>query len=827
MRYLRGRPLFGSKIRAVFRGSLPSHMVRKKETKGKKVRIVILDSHAILHRAYHALPDFSSSKGVPTGALYGVTTMLLKTIDELSPDYIIAARDLPGPTHRHEQFEHYKATRAETEDELVVQLQKAPELFEAFGVPVYSAPGYEADDAIGTIVHELKGRDDVEVIIATGDMDALQLVSPQVQVFTLRKGLNDTVLYDADAVKERYGFGPEHIVDYKALRGDPSDNIPGVKGIGEKGGTELIQKFGSVEDLYKALDNSTEHLAKAGIKPRTIELLQTGRDHAFLSKDLATIKHDAPINFSLPDHPWRLEDHAQTAIALCDELEFRSVRDRIKRAVGEVSISSTTEDDTGSSPEAPAIDPHELAEVSVAVWLLNSDLTNPSYDDVLGFARADDFATAREAIFKRLRETGRLMEVYEKIEQPLIAVVERMRDNGVRVDAVRLKALAKEYQKGLADIAGRIYRHAGHEFNISSPKQLGVVLFDELKIGASTKQKKTATGARTTKESELEKLAEEHPVVADVLAFRELSKLLSTYIEKLPALITADGRVHAQFLQAGAATGRMASKDPNLQNIPIKTEYGRRIREAFTAEKGNVLVAIDYSQIELRIAAGLSGDEELVRIFKAGEDVHAATAARVFGVPPEKVDREMRRRAKVINFGILYGMGVNALRANLGNVSRDEAAAFLDGYFKSFAGVARYIEETKASAAKLGYTETLFGRRRYFPGFKSSMPGLVAQAERMAINAPMQGTQADIIKLAMVEAEKQLEARGWRDRARLLLQVHDELVWEVSKDLADEAAIVLKQVMESVVPPGALSGVPIIAEVSTGLDWGNLRKMHT
>lgn len=804
--------------------------------KTDKKRIVVLDSHAILHRAYHALPEFSTSKGEPTGALFGVATMLLKTIDELEPDYIIAARDLPGGTFRHEQFDGYKATRGEIDDALVAQLERAPEVFEAFGVPVYAAAGFEADDAIGTIVHELKGRDDVETIIATGDMDALQLVSEQVSVFALRKGINDVVLYDADAVRERYGFGPEHIVDYKALRGDPSDNIPGVKGIGEKGATELIQAFGSIEKLYAALDADEAAVAAAGIKPRTIQLLKDGRESAVMSKELATIHHQAPIQFTLPDHPWRLADHAETAIALCDKLEFRSLRDRIRRLA---DIEAVMTDDAEDAPGAPAADPREIAETAVAVWLLNSDFANPTYDDILGFAKTRDFAEARETIFERLRETGRLQEVYDRIERPLMPIVARMHESGIRVDTKRLAALSDEYATELAAIAARIYRHAGHEFNISSPKQLGTVLFDELQIGANTKQKKTATGARTTKESELEKLTEEHPIIADVLAYRELSKLLSTYIEKLPALVAQDSRVHAQFLQAGAATGRMASKDPNLQNIPVKTEYGRRIREAFVAEKGNVLVAIDYSQIELRIAAGLSGDKELVRIFTWGEDVHAATAARVFGVSPEEVTKEMRRRAKVINFGILYGMGVNALRVNLGNVSREEASSFLDGYLKSFSGVATYLEETKAFARAHGFVETLFGRRRYFPGYKSSMPGLIAQADRMAINAPMQGTQADIIKLAMVEAERVVDERGWRPSGasgqarsntsgqggvRLLLQVHDELVWEVPESMIDEVAPVLKRVMESVVSAQALHGVPIVAEVSVGKDWGNMQK---
>ena len=352
-----------------------------------------------------------------------------------------------------------------------------------------------------------------------------------------------------------------------------------------------------------------------------------------------------------------------------------------------------------------------------------------------------------------------------------------------------------------------------------------MVLYDELKI-TPAKQKKTATGARTTREEELAKMSDLHPVIADILAYRELQKLLSTYIEKIPPLIADDKRLHAQFLQTGTVTGRMGCQDPNLQNIPIRTEYGKRIRSAFAAEKGFILAAIDYSQIELRIAAGLSGDEKLVRVFKEGRDVHTEVASKVFNVPADKVDYEMRRRAKIINFGILYGMGVNALRANLGEgVSRDDAARYLDGYFKNFSGLARFIEKTKADAARLGYTETLFGRRRYFSGFKSSLPGLRAQAERMAMNAPMQGTQADIIKLAMVEADTLIEKNGWRDKVRLLMQVHDELVYEVDEKDAEQIAHTLRDVMEGVADAKLLSGVPIVAEIALGENWGTTKRI--
>ncbi|OGG52399.1 hypothetical protein A2851_05120 [Candidatus Kaiserbacteria bacterium RIFCSPHIGHO2_01_FULL_53_29] len=797
-------------------------MAKKKseEKEGEKpLQLVLLDSHAIIHRAYHALPDFSSSSGEPTGALYGLITMLLKIVETLKPDYLVAARDLPGATYRHELFETYKATRVKTEDELVAQLERAPKIFEAFGIPMYSHAGFEADDVVGTIVREVSARRDIETIIASGDMDTLQLVSDRVRVFTMRKGMNDTVIYDTDAVHERYGFGPERVVDYKALRGDPSDNIPGIRGIGEKTATELIKEFGSLDDIYAALESDSESFAKK-VRPRIVELLKEGKADAAFSKTLATIHPNVPISFELPRQHWHLTDHTETIQALCDELEFKSLKERVGRLVG-----SKMDETIAPEQEKQHVDAEALRETSVALWLLHSDTTNPTLEDILREAKTEDFEKARENIFQEIRTTGRLNDVYEKIEKPLIPIVQRMNAAGVYIDASHLKELAKEYRTELGRLAGKIYTHAGHEFNINSPKQLGVVLYDELKINP-VRQKKTAGGARTTKESELEKLSRLHPIIADILAYRELQKLLSTYIDKMPALLGADSRLRAEFLQTGTVTGRMGCQNPNLQNIPIKTELGRRIRSAFSAPKGRVLAALDYSQIELRIAAGLSADEKLIHVFQSGGDVHAAVAAEVFNVPGELVDHEMRRRAKVINFGILYGMGVNALRANLGEtVPRDEAAQFLSEYFKNFSGLARYIEHTKAEAALKGYTETLFGRRRYFSGFQSSIPGLRAQAERMAINAPIQGTQSDIIKLAMVEADSLIEKEGWRGRAELVLQVHDELVYELDEKIAEEAAQKIRHVMESVVSADELSGVPIVVEVSIGQNWGEVKKI--
>ena len=793
---------------------------KKNDTEKRRQRLVLLDSHAILHRAYHAIPDFSSSKGEPTGALYGLTSMLLKLVEDLKPDYLVAARDLPGKTHRHEAFEAYKAKRVKAEPELVRQLERAPEVFKAFGIPVYASPGYEADDVLGAIVKQVGFRKDLDVIIASGDLDTLQLVSPRVSVYTLRKGLSDTVLYDEDAVRARFGFDPEHIVDYKALRGDPSDNIPGVKGIGEKTAVELIQAFDSIEKIYEALELNPKQLEKKGIKPRVLELLKRGKADAAFSKQLASIHTDVPIVFGIPSQLWHREDHTQAIATLCDELEFRSLKSRLHTDVPKKD---------GKGQEAmvftQSVPERALKEASVALWLLRSDLTNPTLDDILHYTKTKDFEEAREYIFAELRETGRLRDVFEQIERPLIPIVERMNSAGIFVDTDHVRKLAREYTAELGKIAGRIFKHAGHEFNINSPKQLGTVLFDELKI-TPVRQKKTPGGARTTREGELAKLSSLHPVIADVLAYRELQKLLSTYIQKIPTQVGSDGRLRTEFLQAGTTTGRMSSQNPNLQNIPIKSEYGRRIREAFAAGEGQVLAAIDYSQIELRLAAGLSGDEKLGAIFKKGGDVHAAVAAQVFNVPPEMVDYEMRRRAKVINFGILYGMGVNALRETLGGtVTRDEASRYLSDYFKNFSGLARWIERTKASAARLGYTETLFGRRRYFPGFESALPNLRAQAERMAVNAPLQGTQADIIKLAMVEADKLIESCGWRERAQLVLQVHDELVYELSGKEGKTIAHELRHVMESVISPKELSGVPIVAEVSLGKNWGDMERV--
>lgn len=791
----------------------------------RPTRLVLLDAHAIIHRAYHALPELTAKDGRPTGALYGLSSMLLRIAAELEPDHMVACYDLPKKTIRHEAYAEYKAGRQAADDALVAQLQSSRDVFAAFGIPIYQKEGFEADDILGTIVEILKDDPTVEIVIASGDMDTMQLITgKKVQVYTLKKGLNDTILYDEAAVEERYGFGPALIPDFKGLRGDPSDNIKGVPGIGEKTGTDLVKAFGTVEALYETIEKDEAAVLAAGIKPRILGLLKEHEEDARFSKSLATIRTDAPIAFALPKGSWKEAMSKDALLALFDELGFRSLRPRANALLGD---TADPEEDgelaVYEEMEEEAVDPVRFDEAAVMLWLLCSDFTNPTKDDILAYAKAESFDEAYAALEKELVDTGRLKELYETIEKPLVPVLHEMKRIGVRVDTAVLETLRERWREELTAIEQSIYKAAGREFSVSSPKQLGAVLFDELGLAAKG-MKKTAGGQRSTKESELEKIRDLHPVVGEVLRYRGLQKLLSTYVEAIPPLLGPDGRLHATFLQTGAVTGRMASKDPNLQNIPNRADRGREIRSAFVPADGFTLVAIDYSQIELRLAAILSGDPKLSDIFKSGRDVHREVAAAVFGVEPEKVDAEMRRRAKVINFGILYGMGVNALKTQLGT-SISEAHTFYDDYFVTFKTLAEYLESTRGFARKHGYTETLFGRRRQFPEMKSPLPYVRAQAERMAINAPIQGTQADVIKKAMVDADAFLRAEGIQDDARLLLQVHDELVYEVRTERVATLAPRLKATMEAALPEGLTNGVPVIAEAKVGPDWGSMQPL--
>lgn len=783
-------------------------------------RLVLLDAHAILHRAYHALPDFTSPSGEPTGALYGVVAMLLKIIEDFNPDYIVACFDLPEPTYRHDAFDGYKAKREKTDETLVAQINRSRDIFSAFGIPVYEMVGFEADDLLGTIAHQTKIFPNLEVIIASGDMDTMQCIDgKRVQVYTLKKGIKDTIVYDEKAVKERFGFPPKLIPDYKGLRGDTSDNIPGIVGIGEKTATELITNFGSIDSIYKKLKKDEQAFVAVGIKPRIINLLKAGEVEAQFSKMLATIRIDVPVTFSLPTTSWRKGIEIEKIATLFSDLGFRTLMARMKTILQlspDVSLEEVIQN----------ISKEDVDEASILLWLLESERTNATLNDIIDYGRArfdtSDFTEIKKLLQEQVNKTGKLKSVYEEIELPLLTVINKMNSTGIKLNTDYLKTLSIKMHKELEILQTDIYKEADIEFNINSPKQLGDILFDKLGLKPKN-QKKTAGGQRSTKESELEKMQDMHVIIPKLLRYRELQKLVSTYVDTLPAQVDADGRVRTTFLQTGSVTGRMASKNPGLQNIPIRTEESKSIRRAFVADDGFTMVGIDYSQIELRIAAIMSHDSKMVDIFRRGEDVHTGVAVRVFGVNADEVTSEMRRKAKVINFGILYGMGVNALRTNLGEgTSREEAQSFFNAYFQTFTRLAEYLEETKEFARKHGYTETLFGRQRHFPGITSNAPFIRAQAERMAINAPIQGTAADVMRVAMDKVYKYLELENKLDSVRMLLQVHDELVFEIKTDLVDKVVPNLVRLMEEVLVEKEHQGVPIKVDVAVGPNWADL-----
>jgi len=780
--------------------------------KSKKQKLVLLDAHAIIHRAYHALPDFTSSNGEPTGALYGLVAMLIKIVNDLKPDYMIAAYDLPEPTERHKAFSEYKAGREGPDEMLIHQLQRSRDVFAALNIPIYDKGGFEADDIIGTIVEKTKNNNNLDVVIASGDMDTLQLIDgDRVSVYTLRKGIRDTVVYNERAVKERFGFDSDLLPDYKGLRGDPSDNIPGIPGIGEKIATQLIATFGSIENIYKTLSEKPSLFEKKDIKPRVVKLLREHEDEARFSKELAEIRRDTPINFSLPKQEWLPSVDADRVLSLFAELGFRTLSVRIKELFGVENHTKQEE-----KKEENATD-EEIAQTGIALWVLSSEHTNPTREDILSYTKTDTIKKAHEYLLKELTKQN-LKSVYEDIELPLIPVLARMMDRGIRVDIEYLKKLSKTYRKKLEKLAREVYKHSGTEFNINSPQQLAGVLYTTLGLKGSAR---TATGQRSTRESELQKLIGIHPIIDSILSYRELQKLLSTYIDTIPALVSPkDGRLHAEFLQTGTTTGRLSSRNPNLQNIPIRTDLGRAVRGAFVAEEGYVLASIDYSQIELRVSAAITGDTKMRDVFVRGGDIHTEVAREVFG----SSDAEARRKAKIINFGIHYGMGVNALARAIG-APRKDAQLFLESYFERFPGIAKHIETTKQFVHKNGYTETLFGRRRYFPGIQSHLPYVRAEAERMAINAPIQGTSADIIKIAMSRVDAFLDDKKIRDKVHLVLQIHDELVYEIHHDGAQKLGRELKTIMESVVPESKLGGVPLIADVSVGANWGEMSKL--
>lgn len=772
--------------------------------KNKKNTIVILDAHAIIHRAYHALPNFATSTGVPSGALYGVASMILRIVEELQPDHVIAAYDLPKPTFRHHAYDAYKGTRAKTDDVLIEQLKTSRELFAAFGIPCLDAEGFEADDVIGTLVEQYSALADVAIIIASGDMDTMQLVDgKKVQVFTLKKSITDTVLYDEKAVFERFGFSPKQLPDFKGLRGDPSDNIIGVPGIGEKTATILLQQCGTVEKLYDVLEKTPDSITD--ITPRIKALLLEYKDDALFSKTLATIRRDAPVSYVLPEETFfALFDETKAREVLL-KYEFSSLIPRMRKVF---SLADNTPKEV--------VDPVFLKEVSIALWVLYSENTNPTYDQILDRAKKNTLQESYEVIIAEL-EKRNLLALFEKLEKPLLPIVDAMQEQGIMIDVAYFKTISVEYSKTLREIETKIAGLAGiadgepFTLNLNSPKQLSELLFT--KLGLKPKGKRKVSGAFTTNAETLESLREEHPVVPLLLEYRELQKLVSTYVDALPGHVQDDGRIHATFLQHGTTTGRFSSTNPNLQNIPT----GKEIRHGFIAAPGHTFIACDYSQIELRVLAMMSDDAVLRKSFVDGNDIHATVASIMFNVPIDEVQSDMRRAAKVVNFGILYGMGVSALQKNL-DTSREKAAAFYQDYFNAFPTIGAFMESSKQQAKDHGYTQTLFGRRRYFPAINAGAPFLRAFAERMAANAPVQGTAADVIKIAMLLVHEDIQKAGLLDNIHLVLQVHDELVYEVADDVLPQAREIIVQAMEAVFTRSPLSfdAAPVPLKVSCG-----------
>ncbi len=872
----------------------------------KPKKLVLLDGNALIHRAYHALPPLTTKEGEVVNAVYGFAMTLLAVVEKFKPDYIAASFDLAGPTFRDGLYEKYKATRQKAPDDLYAQIPRVKEVVRAFNIPIYEQEGFEADDCVGTLARQAE-KENVETIIVTGDNDALQLVTPLTKVFSIRKGIKDLVLYDEAAVEAKYGFKAANIPDYKGLAGDASDNIPGVKGIGDKTACDLLKRYETLENLYDHLDE---------LKDAVHKKLEADKENAFLSKKLGTIDTNAPVQINL-SHAVAVEYDRVQVTELFRDLGFFSLLKRLGTNDGDKGQATSDKRDTktGNKAKSKKLKSSEevekwleknkgkgvavwigkgeaslfggegIAEVkfatsedeqTVVVWndetkrilkifledtkrpkivydakammhlLANEDIGlggvardvlliayllhsggNVEFEQLvfqeLGHDHSDAEAAHLYGVNARLgeqmkkisseQEAGRtLLDVYGEIELPLIPVLFRMERHGIRLNGKKFEALSKELEQELKALEQDIHMFAGREFNINSPKQLSEVLFTDLKI-PTTNIKKTKTGISTAS-TELQKLAE-YPIVAKIESYRELFKLKTTYLDVLPTLVDKNSRLHTTFHQAVAATGRLSSSDPNLQNIPARNSWSERVRGAFEASEGYVLVGADYSQIELRAMAHMSGDPSLVESFKKGEDVHRTTASVVFKVKPEEVNADMRRQAKVFNFGIMYGMGSFGL-SQAAQIDQKEAATFIAEYFKKFARVKEFMETMKQQAREKGYVETEAGRRRYVPEIESGNVQIVRAAERMAINMPIQGLEADIVKLGMIQVDKIVREYG--DDARMVLQVHDELIFEVRKEKADAFAKEIKKAMESAYP----LRVPLIAEVAIGKNWGEI-----
>jgi len=910
-----------------------------------KPKLIIIDGNAIIHRSFHALPPTMTTKtGQVVNAVYGFTLFLIKALSDLKPDYIVLTLDKKDKTFRHLEYQEYKAQRVKAPDELYEQIPLVKKIAEAFDIPIYDLSGFEADDLIGTIAHQVNS--DIKKIIMTGDMDTLQLINDDTQVYTMSRGITDSVLYGAAEVVARYKLQPNQMIDYKALRGDPSDNIPGVKGIGEKTASELLNNFKTLDKVYEAVDRSSDK-----IKPRILELLKEHKKEAYLSQKLATIDQNAPIKFDLEASRCQKLDKAKIT-ALFSDLEFKSLVPRLNNLdkylapepnkPGEIENLFTISDkfardekkfqyrliDNDSDfkaflenlsqqkiftldTETTSLDPltttllgisfswqegeayyldinqnnqwlKELAPIladekikkcghnikfdlkvlnnqnlevkgiyfdtMIASYLLNPENRQHNLDaitfaelgwekinhkDLLGekFAELDfagvspkkmaiysgedaDFTWRLVSILEKKLKAEKLWDLFQDIEVPLIPVLAKMENTGILLNKKILSQMSKELKIEIDRLEKDIHKLAGTKFNIKSTKQLKEILYEKLEI-ATKGIKKTKTGLSTAAE-QLEKLKDAHPIIPLLQNYRELTKLLSTYVEALPELVSPKtGRLHTNFNQTITATGRLSSNEPNLQNIPTKTALSKKIRQAFIAEKGYVFASLDYSQIELRLVAHMSADKRMLEAFARNEDIHAITAAAINEVSLKKVTPEMRREAKAVNFGVIYGQGPHGLSQGVG-IPYQQAQEFIAKYFVTYSGIKKYIATNLEFAQKHGYVETLLGRRRNLPEINSTIIMIQKSAERMAINMPFQGTAADMIKLAMIKIAQLIENKN---DIRMILQVHDELIFEIKEGLEKKYVNQIKDIMENIIK----LKVPIIVDVKYGANWGEMK----
>ena len=773
--------------------------------------VVYIDSLALLYRAYHAIPNLTARSGMPTGALFGFVNSLLRVIDELRPDHVVACFDRPEETLRQEAYAGYKASREIPEDDLIAQIEAAKELLLPLGAHVIERAGHEADDLLGTLaVRGAKDGDDAVIVTCDGDLLQLTVVD-RIRVYFLRKGMGDVAILDADGVAERNGYPAARIVDYKGLAGDSSDAIPGVSGIGDTFAKRLLAAFGDLDGIYRALDSG--EIGDAGFTKRVETLLTEGRDDAFLSRDLATIRTDVPALSFPKEKTWRKRVSVPGTKRLFERYDFTDLVRRFLNVVGEES----GEEDDGGAEDVSDSDP-DARRACIALWVLDASQTDASAKDALAYTGEKTVSRAYRHILRKLKEKNAL-SVWETIEEPLLPVVDRMEGIGIRFDPSGAAVLRKEYDKKIARLEKEIYRHAGKEFNISSPKQLSAILYTDLGLRPK-RAATTSSGWKTTKESALRQLVDAHPIIPAVLAHRHYGKLRSTYASALPAFVGSDGRIHTRLVQNGTETGRFSSRDPNLQNIPKSGEEGTALRNLFLATEGWTMVAVDYVQFDLRIAAILSKDRLLLRLFSADGDVHAFVASQIFSVPEESVTGEQRQRAKTINYSILYGTGVRSLQHALG-VTHADAARFMKRYKEAFPTLFTYLDSLRGEAVKNGEVQTAFGRIRPVPEITSGIAYVRARAERIAMNSVIQGTAADVMKIAMIGIDDMLEKRSFRDSARMLLQIHDELLLEIRPDVLDEVVSGVTAIMESVYPPDK-KPISLPVTVRKGDSWGSL-----